>query len=201
MKLIFTLLISCLSFTVFGQTEIQWKEGIELSFEDFQSPNTKVSNTLSSYSIQSGVMLEMGYQMTAYELMFKKNFNQAFKATFNPKTALITAPNMELAQHMVDYAQVEFDLAELYTRKIRRELFLNKKTFSSLSIFQTYFTMHHQRMLTEMSQLLNESDFGRKKEVLERKQLEVQNELEKLSDFCFDCTPVKKKKNKKKRDS
>ncbi|MBD0400457.1 hypothetical protein [Flammeovirga sp. EKP202] len=72
MKLIFTLLISCFSFTMFGQTKVQWKEGIELSFEDFQSPNTQVSNTLSSFSIQSGVMLEMGYQMTAYELMFKK---------------------------------------------------------------------------------------------------------------------------------
>ncbi|WP_157491125.1 hypothetical protein [Flammeovirga sp. SJP92] len=181
--------------------KIQWKEDIELTFEDFRSPSTQVSNTLSSYSIQSGVMLEMGYQMTGYELMFKKNFNQAFKATFNSNAAIITAPNMEMAQSMVDYAQVEFDLAELYTRKIRKELFLNKKTFSNISIFQSYFTMHHQKMLSEMSQLLNESDFGRKKEVLESKHLEIQSELEKLSDFCFDCTPVKKKKNKKKRDS
>lgn len=108
---------------------------------------------------------------------------------------------MELAQNMVDYAQVEFDLAELYTRKIRKELFLNKKTFSNLSIFNSYFTIHHQKMTSEMSQLLQESDFGSNKEVLERKHVEVQSELEKLSDFCFDCTPVKKKKNKKKRDS
>lgn len=200
MKYFFLLFTLIFSFNVFGQSKILWNPGFELSFSDFQSPQSVIDPNLRSYAIQSGIMLELGYQMTGYEMMFTKNFNSKIKATFNPKTAAIIAISSQMANDMVYYAIVEFDLAELYARKLRRELFINKKSFSDFSIFEMFYNKNYERMSIEATTLLNESNIGRNKDLLNAKHLEILNEIEQLSDFCYDCKPVKKKKKKQKKN-
>ena len=96
------------------------------------------------------------------------------------------------AQQLIALAQFDFDLSELYTRKIRKQLYENKKAFSNVSFFQPYF----DKMIAERNQMSSEtyeaSDFGNNSDYLEEKHAQIKQEIQQLKDYCKECKPSKK---------
>ncbi|MBA5629147.1 hypothetical protein [Moheibacter lacus] len=122
----FTLLILlfCLSF-VKDDNKILWRESLELNYADFeQKPPRNVKNVLA----KSGIRIEYHYQI--------KDKNPP---VFTVKTYFLKDQSWMILKdsNTLQHEKLHFDLAELYTRKIRRDLAkLNQKKVHKL---QSYF--------------------------------------------------------------
>jgi hypothetical protein len=176
-----------------GQSIVGWSTQTQLNLRDFQSPQTEINEELRSYSLFSGTNMDFSFQMSTYEFMFTKNFNSKIRTTFNKKAAIIIAPDSATALQLVNFGQYSFDLTELYTRKFRQKIYEEKGAFSDVNFFKPIFEELQQELNAESARVLKITDLGRKAELLMQEHQIVVNQIEQLSDFCFDCKPPKKK--------
>jgi len=196
MKSIFALFIFMTPAICFGQSEIVWSSGYELTLADFQSSETEISKDMDGYSLFSGANIDFSFQMSNVEFMMTKNFNSKVRTLFHRDQASIVAPDSLSALQMVAVAQYHFDLAELYSRKIRKELYEEKGAFSNASFFQPIFDKYEKERSAQSARIFKSTEFGKKEEILREEHQKVLAEIETLPDFCFDCKPPKKKKKK-----
>jgi len=192
-KLLLSLSTCLLLGLAYGQDIIEWQPGYELKLSDFQSPATQVGNkTVYSLSAASGI--DFAFNMSHYEFMFTKNFNSKVSCTFKRKASALVAPDTADAEKMVRFAQYEFDLAELYARRFRQDLYEQKGAFSGASFFQPLYNKLQEEMAERHTLAAKQSEMGRNEAVTEQLRSEVKKEIEALPDFCKDCKPRKKKK-------
>lgn len=190
-KLIFLLLI--LTNGLFSQVNtIEWEPDYDFKIGDFQGTKTTINRDVDKVLVQSGVILDFEFQMSNVEFMFTKNFNSKVSCIFNRDAAVIKAADSLVAERIIALVKFDFDLSELYARKIRKELYQNKKTFSNATFFQPYF----DKMIAERdkisSRIYSDSDFGNESNILEREHKVVKKEINALSSFCKECKPPKK---------
>lgn len=183
-----------ITFMANGQNTIEWSPGYKLSIEDFKSPASEIGET-TVITLQPGTQVEFSFYMTNAEFMMTKNWNSKVKATFNKTAAYIVAPNDSTAGKLLNLSQFQFDLAELYARKFRKELYENKKAFSNISFIQPIY----DRIIKEYSErgaLVNkETDLGNRSELLKQRHNEVLAEIDQLNEFCKECKITRKKKS------
>jgi hypothetical protein len=132
--------------------------------------------------------------MTNAEFMFTKNFNSKVSCAFNRNAASLIAPDTATAYDLVNFARYEFDLSELYARKLRKSIYDEKGAFSDATFFKPLFDENQKELNNRHALAGKECDLGRNKEILEKLHQQVLNEVEQLSDFCKECKPPKKKK-------
>lgn len=170
---------------------IDWAPTYNFKIQDFQGAKTVIDPDVGKVSVQSGVLLDFAFQMSNFEFMLTKNFNNKVSCTFQRDAAVITASDHLEAADLMALVAFDFDLSELYARKIRKELFENKKTFSDATFFQPYF----DKMIAERdkvsARVYSETDFGNNKAELKKVHEEVRSDIEVLSDFCKECKPPK----------
>ncbi|WP_338237222.1 hypothetical protein [Persicobacter diffluens] len=199
MKTTFTLLFCMAILNVFAQDQLEWKPNQKLQLTDFKSPQSKVDPSMNNLLYLTGAQMEFSYQMTVAEFTFTKNFNNRVKTVFRKSSSTIIANDSTNAQHMVALGNYEFDLVELYSRKLRKALYENKNAFSDARFFQPI----HEKINDALNQKRNEvstvSDLGRKADYLQKEHELVLKEIEELADFAIDAKPKKKKKNKAKK--
>lgn len=191
---LFLILVIC-GYSLVGQeAKIEWSPDYHITIEDFKGPQTKINEKGSSVFVQSGVSMELAVQMSNFEFMFTKNFNSKITCTFQKNAATLIAPDSLRAEQLANLVQYDFDLSELYTRKIRKELFENKKTFSNVTFFQPYFDKMIAERNAVSSKMYEDTDFGTHTSLLEKEHKKVLEEIRLLSDYCKACKPPKKKK-------
>lgn len=114
----------CFSFLK-DDSKILWTENLELNYDDFaQRPPRNIKNVLA----KSGIRIEYHYHI--------KDKNPP---VFTVKTYFLKDQSWMILKdsNTLQHEKLHFDLAELYTRKIRRDLEkLNQKKVRKL---QTYF--------------------------------------------------------------
>ncbi len=199
MKILFTFILVLTSFIGFSQSIIDWSLNYKLQLSDFQSPQSEINKELTTYSIYSGTSTDFSFQMSTYEFMFTKNFNSKAKTIFNKNAGVITAPDSTLARQLLSFGQYTFDLAELYTRKFRKEMYEKKGAFSSVTFFQPIFNKLQEEMNAESARVLKATDLGKDNDLLKKELNLIINKIILLSDYCLECkTPKKKKKTRKK---
>lgn len=136
-KLIFLLLI--LTNGLFSQVNtIEWEPDYDFKIGDFQGTKTTINRDVDKVLVQSGVILDFEFQMSNVEFMFTKNFNSKVSCIFNRDAAVIKAADSLVAERIIALVKFDFDLSELYARKIRKELYQNKKPFP-MPLFSTLF--------------------------------------------------------------
>ena len=173
------------------ENRIDWAPGYTFDVEDFQGSKTAISVDIEKVFVQSGVMLDFAFQMSNIEFMFTKNFNSKVSCTFQKDAAVIMAADSLEAERLIALVEFDFDLSELYARKIRKELFENKKTFSDATFFQPYFDKMIDERNKTSSRVYLETDFGNKSEILDKEHEVVKREILAFSDFCKECKPPK----------
>ena len=194
MKLLFTIILG-LAFSIgFSQTISNWEPEYKLSLADFKSPQTEINEELTNYSILIGTNMNFDFHMSTYQFMFTKNFNSKVKVTLNKNASVIIAPNLLIAQYLIKYGQYNFDLTELYARKFRKEMYLQKGAFSDVSFFQPILKKIQEKMNAENARVLKATDMGKKEKLLKEEHEKILLEINTLSDFCLECKPPKKKK-------
>lgn len=173
---------------------MDWSNAYKLTLADFQNPRTEINDSLSAVIIQSGATIEMGFQMNKLSFMFTKHFNDKIGCKFYRQSAILMAPDSLAAKRLLKLARYDFDLSELYARKIRKELFENKKTFSKSNFFEPYFNRMVQEKNTVSGRVYKATNFGNRPEVLEKEHQLILEEIDQLANFCKSCKPPKRKK-------
>lgn len=173
---------------------IEWTANYELNLSDFKNPESEIASSVSNSFVQSGATVEIGFQMSSISFMFTKNFNNKVTSKFYKKAAFLFAVDTLNAKRLVRLSQFDFDLTELYARKIRKELYENKKTFSKGDFFQPYFEKMIEELNSVSGKVYKDSEFGLKMDIVEKEHERVLTEIKELSDFCKDCKPPKRKK-------
>ena len=182
-----------ISFSLLAQNDVEWDGKYQIQLSDFQSKATQIGN-INTNSIQTASGLNFSIQMSNIEFMFTKNFNSKVSTTFKRESALLIATDTTTAKRMVKFAQYEFDLSELYARKLRQKLYLNKGAFSDISFLQPLYDTIQKEYVEEHGEASKKTNLGQKEEVLTTLNEDVLTRIQELSDFCKSCKPPKKKK-------
>ncbi|WP_422355263.1 hypothetical protein [Roseivirga pacifica] len=198
MKLTLFALTFLISSFAFSQEKIVWSDSYKVSFNDFQSRESEVNSDLSSYTLHSGSIIEVDLTMSNFEFMVKKDFNNRVKSILDQRLALLAAPDTLTAKKLVALAQYDFDLSELYARKIRKEFYEKKGTFSDVKLFQDIYEKYNRELVEKISIIFKATSTEENDVFLQNEHTKVLEEISRLSDFCFDCKVPKKKKNRKK---
>lgn len=176
-----------------AQNAVEWDGKYQIQLSDFQSKATQIGNA-SGNSIQTASGLNFSLQMSNVEFMFTKNFNPKVSSTFKRESASIIAADTITAKRMMKFAQYEFDLSELYARKLRKDLYVNKGTFSDISFLQPLYDAIQKEYVEEHGEASKKTNLGQKEDILKKLNDDVLIRIQELSDFCKTCKPPKKKK-------
>jgi hypothetical protein len=187
--LVFVVLSTC---KLYAQNSIEWSPEYELQLSDFKSEASSIGG--NNISIYTGSNFDFSFHMSQYEFMFTKNFNSKVVTNFLPEAAYYNAPDSQMAKYLVEFARLSFDLTELYARKFRQELFIQKGGFSNVSFFQPIYNDIVKEHALKHSELSKTTDLGRNQEQTKIARQQILAEITQLSDFCKTCKPKKKKK-------
>lgn len=192
-KLLFFFLLSTLVLN--AQNTFDWNADYKLQQSDFQSTATQIGSNLTSLDASPQIKFE--YQMSMAQFMFTKNFNAKVSYTFTRNAAAFTAPDEATAEKIINFAQYEFDLTELYARKLRKKLFEAKGTFSDTNFFKSAYDEIQKEYTERHVNAGTTTNLGQNEAQLKTLHDEVLQEIMMYSDFCKSCKPPKKTKPKK----
>jgi hypothetical protein len=188
-----TLLFTLIFFTrSFAQGDFEWTPERKLTLADFQSAATNLSADV--ITMQPASRIDFAYQMSNYEFMFTKNFNNKVVCKFLSEAASIQAPDSVMALQLLALAQYEFDLSELYARKLRKRIFDEKGAFSNAQFFIPISAELDKERSVSFNNTVNDTHFGKDTKKLQELHATVLEEIAALSDFCKDCKPPRRKK-------
>lgn len=98
--------------------------------------------------------------------------------------AVLIAPDTLTATKLVRFGRYDFDLVELYARKIRKKIYEEKGTFTDAKFFQPIFNELQEEMNTVGAQVFKATDFGTDAVLLQKEHDKVLRQLNALPDFC-----------------
>jgi hypothetical protein len=176
-----------------AQSGVEWNGKYQIQFSDFRSPGTQIGGG-TIYSLGSGSSIDFSFYMTNYEFAFTKNFNSKVRCLFNPDAASLVAPDSLQAETLLNFSRFDFDLCELYSRKLRKKLYEEKRAFSNVNYFRPYYDEIKSEHAKRHAQAVQDTDIGRNREVLAHLHRIVLDEIDSLTNYCKTCKPQKKKK-------
>jgi len=195
MKVVFTVVICLISFSgVLSQSVLDWRHDYKLQKSDFQVSGNGFRGDV--YTVYAAVSIGFGVQMSNYEFMFSKNFNSKVSTTINRSASYIMASDSLTENKLLKFAQVEFDLAELYSRKFRKMMFENKKAFSETDFYQKLYEKVQAEYAVRNSQLAQDTNMGMAELRLQESHDQILLEINELADFCKTYKPKKRKAGK-----
>ena len=193
MKRILIIILILIASNSKAQDQISWSDDVVLKISDFKSPATQIGN-VTIYSLHSSAGFQFAITMSNLQFIFTKNFNDKIQNKFNPEASSLVAPDSTSAKRIVRYAKFEFDLAEVYARKLRKKLIEEKSSFSNVTFFKPFYDEMQKKFVEEDTNIGKETDLGRKEDKLEKHEQEVKLQLTDLSQYCESCKLPKKKK-------
>jgi len=97
--------------------EKPWSNQSKLTIGDYQITTDNLENPVKS-------QINLSWQLMGFSVL-NKNFNQNVTNKFIRSASLIN-PDLPNVKELLYYQQINFDMAEVYARKMRKELFLHK---------------------------------------------------------------------------
>jgi hypothetical protein len=174
-----------------AQDAIEWDGIRQITLSDFRSPATQIGSG-NMYSLQTAASFDFAYQMSFGEFAFTKNFNEKVSCTFRPAASALVAPDSTTAVHLLAFARYQFDLNELYARKLRQRLFEEKDTFSNAEFYRPIYDALQAEMVARHTQAASDTDLGRKEAELKALHQAVLDEITRMPEFCRTCKPPRK---------
>lgn len=193
-KTILSITLCLISICSFAQNIIEWAPNIHLTLADFQSNETEINSELNALYLFSSSTIDFNYTMSSIQFMLTKNFNDNVGAVFTKNSAMISAPDSATAIKLVQLAQYSFNATELYSRKLRKELYEKKGAFSNTNFFVPIYQRLQNELQTTISTTNKKTDFGQNTELLTEENKKVLEQIEAFSGFCKACDLPKKRK-------
>jgi len=171
-----------------AQNFMEWSADQPLRVQDFEAlaPNSEDMQSASgSFSVS--------YEFGGLSLITTRNLNSYVHCNFQKDASYFDQADDEATQRMLAYQQLIFNMYELEARNIRKRFFEERTRLLTKGPGEIYqeVAAEHARQLTKVE---SETFHGSNMEEIQRWNSWVLEEIEKLSDFCIDCKPSKKKK-------
>ncbi|MDY0780020.1 hypothetical protein [Tenacibaculum sp. IB213877] len=183
-KILVLALLVC--YSVVGQDLISnqklWSETNKLKAEDFK---LKLENQSSDVI---GSQFLISYEAKGFDFL-KRNLNQRVKNIFISNSSWIDSSKTDDINLHIEFHQLQFDLSEIYTRKFRKRLLINKKKISKG--FDEVNKIHNEiseEFTKERMLFINETKSGRNKTQLDEWKLKIKEQLLSLHEFRFENT-------------
>ncbi|MDH5031944.1 MULTISPECIES: hypothetical protein [Chryseobacterium] len=170
--------------------EFVWSKERKLQKEDY-----KLITHDDRISIRSAI--NFSYQLRGFNAL-SNNFNKKIINKFSSSASSIN-PDSRNIPAMIEYQQVNFDLAEVYARKMRKDLLIHKNTLWKGFTYANEMFNNLTAEYTKAQALIdNETNYGLNTQKLQDWKQKIQNELDELSDFDYNNTSkIKIKKDSK----
>lgn len=157
--------------------EFLWSANRKLKKEDY-----KILIYDQNATVRSSINLS--WQLAGFSV-FNKNFNQNVLNKFSGSSSAIN-PDLYNIEHFINYQQLNFDLAEVYARKMRRDLLVNKSTFwkgfDVANQIMNQISSDFTRTQILMDSETNQGTDSTQVRIWEQK---IKKELEELSEFDY----------------
>ena len=176
------------SFVSSAQNFLEWSADQPLAVQDFeaQAPNSgQMESASGSFSVS--------YEFGGLSLITTRNLNSFVHCNFQKDASYFDRADDETTQRMLAYQQLIFDVYELEARNLRKRFFEERTrllTKGPGDIYQEV-ASEHAKILSKVE---SETFHGSSPEEIARWSSWVHEEINKLSDFCLDCKPSRKKK-------
>jgi hypothetical protein len=190
--IVFFLLIQVL--TTNAQNSIEWDGSYQLQLTDFQSQATQIGNEVNITSIHTASSPDFGFMMNNVAFLFTKKFNSKVDCSFNRDASSLIAPDTITANKLLDFSRYEFDLSELYARKLRKEIYEQKGTLSDVNYLKVLYDQIQMKYAEEHAMAAKTTNLGLDSPKLAVLRTVVLKQIQNHSDFCKSCKPSKKKK-------
>jgi len=173
--------------TVVGQNIIEWSADYRLQVEDFEAPapnSGQMQTALGSFSVS--------YEFGGLSLVTTRNLNQYVHCTFQKDASYLDKADAATTQRLLAYQQLIFNLYELEARELRSKFFNERGRLLTKGPGDIHREVEaeHSRRLSEVE---SDTFHGSGTAEITRWNKWTLEEIEKLSDFCIDCKPSKKK--------
>lgn len=180
----------CMLCSVFvsAQNMMEWTADRPLRVEDFEAPAPN-SDQMQSASGSFSVSYEFG----GLSLITTRNLNAFVHCNFQKDASYFDNADEIATQRMLAYQQLIFDVYELEARNVRKRFFEERSRLLTKGpgvIYQEV-AAEHARLLSRVEE---ETFHGSNADEIARLANWVSNEMDKLSDYCIDCKPEKKRK-------
>ncbi|MNK33705.1 hypothetical protein D3C87_521980 [compost metagenome] len=157
--------------------EFLWSANRKLKKEDY-----KILIYDQNATVRSSINLS--WQLAGFSV-FNKNFNQNVLNKFSGSSSAIN-PDLYNIETFINYQQLNFDLAEVYARKMRRDLLANKSTFwkgfDVANQIMNQISSDFTRTQILMDSETNQGTDSTQVRIWEQK---IKKELEELSEFDY----------------
>jgi hypothetical protein len=193
MKKVFIVIYIFFANNIYSQNDVNWDGKYQLQLSDFQSAATQIGNA-SNNNIFIAAGFDFSFTMSSMEFMFTKNFNSKVNNTFKREASSIVSVDNESAKDMLCFVQYEFDLSELYARKLRKKIFEEKKVLSNVDLFKSMYDEMQKKFSETVAIASKETNMGDNKKLLKEIHEKVLKEIDELSDYCKECKAPKKVK-------
>lgn len=170
---------------LFGQAtnsfEKLWSPSSKLNINDFKLDVEAPSN------VPCFAQFSINYSVSGFDFL-SRNFNQKVRNVMHMNASWINAETGE-TERLLQFQQILFNLSELYARKFRKELLINRKQISKgTQIIEEIHNEITKRLTTEWAKFQNESNSGQLIEVMNDWEKRVDLELLELDIFSYENT-------------
>ena len=167
--------------------EVLWSKDRKLQKEDFKL-------TTHDMNVEIKSSISFSYQLKGFNV-FSNNFNKNIINKFSGSASVINPDSNNIAA-LVDYQQVNFDLSEVYARKMRRELLINKnKLWKGFDYAEQTFSTLVSEYQKAQSVMNEETRSGLDFQKLNEWKQKIAEELGNLAEFDYDNSIKIKIKN------
>lgn len=182
MKALFNMFFTFLTVSFFQSQvltvdDFLWNQNQKLSPEDFQIKTQDTVNPIKSTLIIS-------WELKGFSVL-NKNFNQNVVNKI-ARSASVVNESMPNVTQLIDYQQTNFDLAEIYARKMRKDLFLNKsKLWKGFDYASEILKQHLNEFYRVQLLMEKQSNSGNDEEKLNYWKLLIKTELLKTQQYDY----------------
>lgn len=171
-----------------AQNFMEWSADQPLRVQDFEALTPKSENMQSATGSFS-----VSYEFGGLSLITTRNLNSFVHCNFQKDASYFDQADDAATERMLAYQQLIFNMYELEARNLRKRFFEEHTRLLTKGPGEIYqeVAAEHARQITKVE---TETFYGSNLEEIQRWNSWVLEEIEKLSDFCLDCKPSKKKK-------
>lgn len=178
------MLFLVMPFMIFSQVissdEFLWDKNRSLQKEDY-----KLIVNDNNVPIKSSITFS--YHLKGFNV-FNNNFNKNIINKFSGNSSLIN-PNYKNTSALLEYQQINFDLSEVYARKMRREILMNKsKLWKGFDFAYEIFNSITSGFMKVQAEMNNDTNYGNKTEKIPFWKQKISKELDELSEFDYNNT-------------
>ncbi|NIF04203.1 hypothetical protein F3J23_02015 [Chryseobacterium sp. Tr-659] len=188
------LLLLLFPLIVFSQSlqsdEFLWSKERKLQKEDY-----KLTTHDSNFQIRSSI--NFSYHLRGFNV-FNNNFNRNIINKFSSSASTLDT-GADNIPAILDYQQTNFDLSEVYARKMRKELLIHKnKLWKGFDYANEIFNNLTSEFMKTQALMNEETNYGLNVQKLQLWKQKIHNDLEELSEFDYNNTSkIKIKKSSK----